>query len=510
MNLRISSLKNALMSFLSMIILAITNLILIRYILIEYGSDSNGIYATVSQTISILTLLEAGFALSINVALFKPFAENREKEFKSIVKAASNIFYIVSILVLIIGLLFSIIYPMFIKTSVEINEIRWIYIFSIIPMAMNYGFVTKYRIMLQVKQKEYIINSINAVFLLITFLFNMIVIFYGGSLKMLVISSFIANIIKFFVLYLVYKRNYKGFNTIGISPNYKLIKGTGDVFIQKLTSIFYTVIPIFFISISVGTALLSVYVVYSAVFGIVKQIAYTFVNAPQQAFGLKLSKGNEGNLVSQFKIYQLIVSLVLTVLLIPTYLLFYPFIELYTQGSGGIDYINEQMLVLFIIITVLEILHLPSGNIMNLNGDFKISRNIQLVAISFMIIFSVLGSSLHSIEGILMGKLVCNIILFFSEIYYCYKKILKIEFAFLFKIVFIYSLFAILTSLIFNFYIEKDFIVSYFEFALHGLFISLISIILMVVISFIFFREIILLNFRDTFCKNKYLRRWLI
>lgn len=492
MNLKLNSLKNAVISLISMFILAFTNLILMKFILINYGADVNGVYATVSQTLSILTLLEAGFALSINVALYKPYSEKNIIEFKSIVKASTYIFSIVSILVFVLGTLFSYFYPMYINTEMNTGEIRWIYFLSVIPMALNYGFIAKYRIMIQVIQKEYLINVINAVFLIVTFGFNMIVIIKGGSITAVVLSSLLANILKFISLYILYKSNYKNFNTKDISPNFKAIRGVGDVLVQKITSVLYTIIPIFFISISIGTIVLSIYVVYSAVFGMIKQIAYTIVNAPQQAFGLKMASDgiNEG-ISEKFKLYQLLVMIVLATFLVPTYSLFYPFIDLYTKGGENINYHHSNLLLLFLIITVLEIIHLPSGIIMNLNGEFKKNRNIQLIAIFIMLIVATIGASFSSIEGILISKLACNIVLFVCEIYYCYKKILKIKINFIINLIVIFIVSSLILNQFFEVIFRSDVINNYVDFIVWGVILLSCSIVYFFIITLIMYKKII-------------------
>lgn len=482
-----SSLYNAIVSFFGMILIMITNLILIRLILINYGSDANGILSTVTQTVTLLTLIEAGMTLAINVSLYKPYINEDKEKLEAILLAATRVFYLVGIIFLIIGILFSVVYPFFVKSEIPMSTITLIYLFNIIPMAINYGLTTKYRIMLQVAQKEYIVNIITHSCNLLTFIANFLVIFLGGSLIHLCISTMVVGIIRCLLIYIPYKKYFSHINTKYSKPDYTAIKGSWDVLFQRITSAIYSAMPIIFISVFVNTSMASVYMVYASVFSIIKQATYSFIHAPQQGFGHLLAEKGSRYLIRPFNEYQLIVVIVLNCLLATATVLILPFIELYTSGITDVEYYNWNLVIIFILITCLEIIHVPSGILINLSRNFRASRNIQIVACLSMIIFGYIGGTMMGMIGILIGKLICNIVLVLLEIWYAHRFVLKIKTTWYIKILTL-NVCVFLLCFITNNYINMT-IVNYADFIMAGSVYLLITCILVFAVNYLFYKS---------------------
>ena len=80
MNRSNKSILNAIFALLQMVITSIFGLMLGRSIMSHYGSDYNGINSIVTQVVNAIMVLEGGFTLASNVALFKPFFEKISKK----------------------------------------------------------------------------------------------------------------------------------------------------------------------------------------------------------------------------------------------------------------------------------------------------------------------------------------------------------------------------------------------------------------------------------------------
>ncbi|MDD3187693.1 MAG: hypothetical protein PHD02_04430, partial [Bacilli bacterium] len=88
-----SSLLNAITMILQTGIISILSLVSTNLILTNYGSDFNGVVATANQIINLLLIVEGGFSLAINVALFKPYVNNDTKKIDAIMSASKKIFF---------------------------------------------------------------------------------------------------------------------------------------------------------------------------------------------------------------------------------------------------------------------------------------------------------------------------------------------------------------------------------------------------------------------------------
>ena len=137
-----------------------------------------------------------------------------------------------------------------------------------------------------------------------------------------------------------------------------------------------------------------------------------------------------------FMKYQFIVINVLFVLLSTAVILIIPFIKIYTRGVTDINYVNWRIALLLVGITFFEVIHIPSGNILNMAGNFRISRNIQLVSAIVLIISMIIGSTNFGFYGVLMAVLITAILLAVLEICYVHIFYFRNSLGFFLRILF--------------------------------------------------------------------------
>ena len=74
----------SLLNAISAMCLTITNglltIVVTRFILARFGSDFNGLNSTANQIVNVLLILEGGFTLASNVALFYPLTHGDYKQ----------------------------------------------------------------------------------------------------------------------------------------------------------------------------------------------------------------------------------------------------------------------------------------------------------------------------------------------------------------------------------------------------------------------------------------------
>ena len=89
---------NLFVSLLSQAIILILGLIVPRIVLVNYGSDTNGLTSTISQVFTYLALLEAGISLSARNAFYKPIKENNKEDISFVASLAKKYYRKVSII----------------------------------------------------------------------------------------------------------------------------------------------------------------------------------------------------------------------------------------------------------------------------------------------------------------------------------------------------------------------------------------------------------------------------
>ena len=158
-----SSILNAISMVFNTLIISVLGLVSTNIIIKNYGSDINGVVATANQIVTLLLILEGGFTIAINVALYKPFVKKNIKLINKILSTAKRVFLKIGILFFVFGVIISVIYPVFIKSDLDYFTIFLIFLMVIVGSAYNLIFTIRYQIMFQVAQKEYIYTLLSII-----------------------------------------------------------------------------------------------------------------------------------------------------------------------------------------------------------------------------------------------------------------------------------------------------------------------------------------------------------
>lgn len=480
------SILNAIMMILNTGILSVLSLISTNLILNNYGSDFNGVVATANQFVNLLLIVEGGFTTAINVALFKPFVENDKKKINAIMSAAKKTFTKIGVIFLIISILASIIYPLFIRSGLEYITIFLIFLMVMLGTAYNLIFVIRHQIMFQVSQKEYVYTFYSIIINVLSSITTILLAYF--KVNMLIIRLFILVyiIINGIIIFILYKKTFKEIKT-NEKEDYESIKGTKDIMVQKLTSVVYMSSPLLFISTFISTKMASVYSVYNSIYNIIKSFLSSMIAAPVNGFGQLLSEGKSEEVYKKFELYEFIVILIATILLTSVLVMIIPFIKLYTINVTDINYVNMGIAVLLASIVLTEVIHIPSGNIINVTGNFKVAKKIQAIASIILISLLIIGGYFFKIYGVLGATLITNIILASMEIYYAHKKIFNRNPKNFIMKLFVNLITLIINVLVFNFI--KINITSYINFFLVGIFVFTINTSIIVIINLLIFKD---------------------
>lgn len=461
-----------------------------HYIISAFGSDFNGLNSTANQIINMLLVLEGGFTLASNVALFVPLANKDILTVNGILLSTRKRFRRIGKIFLLLGILVSIIYTCAVHSDLPKLFVSCVIIMAIIPQAVNLYFTASYRVLLQAQQKEYIISFISMITIGLGHIANIIMIREGGPMwqvRFITMIFAIGNSI--FICWYVKKKNpYIDFY---VEERNDLIKGTDDVFVQKITGVIYNSVPIIFLSISSsgGTVLASVYAVYNNIFIMIKSLLHGVIDAPRLGLGQLVAERKKEDVWYVFKQYEYISFAAIFVILSTACALVLPFIRLYTNNLNDANYYDPVIAVFMVLICAVELMHIPSGHLINMAGRFRISRNFQMIACVLLIIAMILGGSFYGIYGMLSAILITAIVLAILEIGYIHLYFFEKKLSELGQIGIPLGITGICTCLA-EAYLRIS-IDNYFSFFCYGVVFTIINGLICVVVSAIFYRSII-------------------
>ena len=277
------SFLNAFFAFLKMFLVSVFGLIVTKLYLKAYGSDFNGLSSSASQFLSTIMLLEGGVTIASNVALFKPFEEKDYQTINSIMSATKKKFVKMSLILLAVGLIAAVVYSFFIGSDLDYWLILLYLLLTVVTAFLNICISMKYRVVLQTDQKEYIISIATMIPTIIGYLAIIVLVSKGFSAFYVPIVIFVYYLAEYLIIAIYTRKKYPYIDYNNV-PGYSLVKGSGDIFILKITSALFASFPIIFLSFF-STTLASIYAIYNMVFNVIRNAISVFSQAPRLSFG---------------------------------------------------------------------------------------------------------------------------------------------------------------------------------------------------------------------------------
>lgn len=404
--------------------ITIFNLVYYNYLIQIYGSEVNGLISTLTQFVSLFAIIEGGFTTASVVATYKPIIDKDYKKLNDILYTTKRTYYRLGILITGAVLICGSIYIRFIDSPFSYAQTYALLIISVLTTAFSLCFLSKYSVLLQGDNKEYIFTGLSLVSRTVTWMLSMFLIVKGvnivlvfaiNTLNILVNTSFIR----------CYER--KNYNYVTYKGNYdkSLISGTEDVLFQKIANTVFTSTDLVIISVFINLASASVYNLYYQIFRAMYNLLGSVAQAPFNSFGqLANDKESRNHLKDYFNIYQHTMLIAASVLLGTTGSLVIPFVKVYTANIRDIDYIYPTLAVLFFLQTFTQIINRPYGTILNATGNFRM-QNIQcFLAAVLNIIVSVAFIKQWGICSIVFGSFVATFVILAMNIYQAYRNVL--------------------------------------------------------------------------------------
>lgn len=422
-NKSVNSILNGISSIIYTVVNGLLSLVVTKIVLDNYGSDYNGLNAAATQVINMLLILESGFTIASNVALFAPLQREDNEQVSRIVSATRSAFIRIGMLYFIIGSVVMTVYAFVVSSELPQQEIVFIMLISLIPTGITFLFSTKYQVLLQATQHEYIVNCIKTIAYLIGQLLVILVASCQISRIGLRVVMLVSPILMAIILTLVGRNLFSHIN-MKMKADYSLIKGTRELLVQKFVGLIYSTAPYMIMSIRIGTKAISIYAVYTNVTTLLKSVANAMLNAPRMSLGALIAEGKQDRIRSIFSKYELIVFSSSTVMVSTYFALILPFVKIYTANVTDVVYTDTILATLLGITFFIECLHIPSGIYITMSGNFKVAQQIQVFG-AVILGMGIAAATIHStLHGFVFAVLVAAVALASMEMGYVHSKCL--------------------------------------------------------------------------------------
>lgn len=448
-----ASIKNTAASFVIQAGTILLNFISRTVLIKTMGEQYLGINGLFGNILSMLSLAELGIGTTITYWLYEPMAKNDEKRINALMSIYSKIYNTLGCIILIAGIAIAPFLDFFMKETPDIPHITFIYILYVVHMAMSYFIVYK-STLINVAQKNYIVNSIKFIISIATIIIQIIILLLFQNYVLYYFCSIVSVLLGNIVVSVKAEKMFPFLNT---SVKAKLTKEEKKELTKDISAIFSHNIGSFVLS-STDNIIISKFI---GVIQVGLYSNYTMILHAVQKFldlifaSLTSSIGNLLNSTSKDKSYEIFKNIFFATCwlvgfcAVCLYILFNPFITLWL----GERYVFDNYVVFFIVLNFyLTFVRRPANTFKHCAGLFRNDRYKPFIESVINLVTSIWLAEKLGIGGVFMGTAISTITAcLYVEPYILYKHFYKRSVLEYFKLLFKYMFVTILAVVVIEF-----------------------------------------------------------
>lgn len=415
---------NTFMAFLLQLVTMISGLVLPRVMLVNYGSEINGLTSSINQFISYFNLAQAGIAGASLFAFYKPIADKDVESVNGVMSATDKYYKKSGIWFAIFTVAFAIIYPFIVKINLEYYEVLLLVLVLSFSSVLTYLIIGKYRAFLSANQQNYILSLANLVTVILNTLIVSILAYLKLNIVLVRFAGAFASLLGVAFVYFYVKTQYKWLS-VKTDPNYNALSRKGYVMYLEILGAIQGGWPVIIATLIFSKELsqVSILTIYNMILGGIAGIFSIFTTGTQAAFGDLIARNDTKRLQETYKEFETGFYLLITWAYACTLILIMTFIRLYTKNLEDAEiYIRPLLAVLLVINGVFNHLKTPQGMLVTAAGMYKETRYRVTIQAAIGLFFAALFGYFWGLEGIMGGMILSHLyrtvdLLFFTPKY---------------------------------------------------------------------------------------------
>ena len=476
---------NTVLSLLLQITTIICGFILPRLILGAYGSDINGLVNSISQFLSVITLLDMGVGAVVQSALYKPLADNDNKQISCIYSSAQKFFKHVALILLGYIVVLAVIYPFFINEDYDFLFTAFLICAVSISTFAEYYFGIVNRLLITADQKGYIYYILQITTIIVGTGICAVLIGNGASVQLMKLAYSLVFLTRPIMLSIYVRKNYK--IDRHITYDEEPIKQKWNGMAQHFAAFVLGGTDVIVLTLFSDLSNVSVYSVYNMVIIGVKNLLLSVTNGFQALLGEMLAKNEIQELHRFFSRVEWIIHTLTTLIFGCTGILIVSFVQVYTYGVDDADYIQPLFAVVLTAANAGHCLRLPYNILILAAGHYKQTQSNYIIAMILNIVISVATVWFWGLIGVAIGTLVAMIYQTVWMAWYDSKNIIKYPMHQFVKHIFVDILIVVVSSAA-TFWIPLT-SVSFVGWVLQAVEVFIIWLVITIFFNFIFYRD---------------------
>lgn len=492
------TLTNMLTTLLLQIVTIISGFVIPKIILTYFGSDVNGLVASLTQFLSYIALVEGGVTGVLMASLYKPLHDKDYSKLSSIVKTADNFYKKIGLIFIGYTFVLSIIYPLIFKTNFSFLFVFTLTIVLSLALLIQYMFSLTLKTLLNADKKVYITSIVQMIIIICSMILAYVSVKIYPSIHILKILTGLLFVLQPVVFTKYVNKYYQIDKNAKIEKN--LIKSRWDGFAINIAAFIHNGTDVVILTIFTTLKTVSIYSVYGLVVTGLKQIINSLTSGINPTIGQALAKNDIDDLNEKMDLYEYIVFLLVFLLFTVGALLIVPFVMIYTKNITDANYYVPTFGILILIAEAIYLLKFPHLNLAYAAGKFKEITKPAFIEAGLNIIISIILVFKFGLIGVAIGTLIAMIYRLVFHVSYSKKIIPNRKVSIFYKKLLIFVI-ATLIGLGIVYFIPSTTYTIY-SWLIHAVIYTLIFGIIYLIISIIFFKKE-LLFFKKYIFRNK-------
>lgn len=393
-----------------------------RLVLVNLGSEANGLFTSIGNVLVYVALLEAGVGAAATQALYAPIATKNREKVNEIMAATDHFYKRTGRWYFVVILLLTFVFPATLNSSIPKWQIMAVMFMSGMPGVIKYYFQGKYIILLRAEGRSYVLTNLSTVINTVTSLTKIILLIVGCNIVELQAMYLLFNVAQVAFILIYVKRNYPWLNNHA-EPDYGAISQSKNALVHQISTLIFFNTDVVILTYACGLKAVSVYSMYTMLFGIISAAITNFSGVNfilGQTFNTDRQKSLK--LLDAYELFNMVLTFSLFCI---ANIFILPFMTLYTSGITDINYVDRYIPYLIVATQLLSNGRNSSSQIIDYAGHFKQTQWRAILESVINIVVSLACVFQFGIYGVLVGTIAALLYRTNDMIIYANKKILN-------------------------------------------------------------------------------------
>jgi hypothetical protein len=370
-----------------------------------------------------MVLLEAGVGLATTQALYPRIGKKDYQSANEVLAATHSYYKKTGVVYLAIVLVIAGVYAYLIPTSIPSHELFAIIMLNAIPSLFSYFIQAKYRILMEVDGRKYVINNSETVLQLLSNAGKVLVLLLTDSLILIQFVYCVIAVFQLAYLYFYAKRRYRWID-LKAKPDFDAISQKNSVLVHQLSGMVFNNTDIVLLSVLCDFKAVSVYSIYNIFFSQMQNFITSVVSGFNFALG-QLFHTDRKKFDRVFEVYETVYVMATFVIYTLMAVFLLPLIQIYTGGIEDAEYTNVLLVFLFVVMNLLANGKLPSNSVIEYSGSFEKTRSHAIWEMGINLSVSVVAILQFGICGAIVGTIAALVFRSICMIWFANKKVLE-------------------------------------------------------------------------------------